>query len=140
MLFSDLLYEPAANDHLFLNQDYIYNEHGIIVGKYNFSDILENIKVSINLISIYPEHRRKGYFSRFMNVICKTADEHQIELELIPMPTSIKDSPANEVTIGMLKTIYSGYGFTPEYEEMEISIFCRKPLPRYLSNATLVAG
>lgn len=65
-----------------------------------------------------------------MDVICKTADEHHIELELIPMPTSIKDSPANEVTMGILKNIYRGYGFTPEYEEMEISIFSRKPLPR----------
>lgn len=128
MLFDELLYEYAAHDHLFLNSDDIYNEHGIIIGKYNFSEIEEDVKVSINLISIYPAHRRKGYFSRLMKIICQTADEHHIELELIPMPTSIKDSPAGDVGMFKLKSIYMSCGFVPEHEDMDISIYTRKVL------------
>jgi len=141
LFFSELLYEYAglkinvtvgfsfsSNDHLFLNSDDIYNEHGIIIGKYNFSDIEEDVKVSINLISIYPAHRRKGYFSRLMKIICQTADEHHIELELIPMPTSIKDSPAGDVGMFKLKSIYMSCGFSPEYEDMDVTIYTRNPL------------
>ncbi len=64
-----------------------------------------------------------------MDVICKTADRHYIELELIPMPTSIKDSPAGDVGMFKLKSIYMSYGFVPEHKGMDISIFNRKPLP-----------
>ena len=124
MNFEDILYESASYDHLFINQDLIYDEHGNILGKYHFSDISEN-EISINVISIYPEYRKQGYFNRFLDVICKVADEHHIELELIPLPIDITDSPKGDMTVTKLKKIYINKGFVPEYADESISIFRR---------------
>lgn len=126
MFFEEILFDYASDEKLFLNQDDIYNENGIIIGKYNFTEIEEDFKVCINLISIYPKYRRQRYFTKLMKSICLAADQHHIELELIPMPTNIKDSPAGDVGMFKLKSIYISHGFLPEYEDMDISIFRRK--------------
>ena len=124
MNFEDILYDHASYDHLCINQDLIYNEHGNILGKYHFSNISDK-EVSINVISIYPEYRKQGYFSRFLDVICKVADENNIILELIPLPIDITDSPKGDMTVTKLKKIYISKGFIAEYEDEPISIFRR---------------
>lgn len=128
MFFEEVLYDFASDEKLFLNQDDIYNENGIIIGKYNFTEIIDDSKVCINLISIYPKYRRQRYFSKLMKAICLAADQNNLILELIPMPTNIKDSPAGDVGMFKLKAIYMSYGFNPEYEDMDISIFSRKSI------------
>ena len=128
MFFEEILYDFASDEKLFLNQDDIYNENGIIIGKYNFTEILEDSKVCINLISIYPKYRRQRYFTKLMKAICSAADQNNLVIELIPMPTNIKDSPAGDVGMFKLKAIYLSCGFNPEFYDMDITVFTRLPI------------
>lgn len=124
--YIELLSEILNIESLWLNSRIVYNLEGEVVGRIELTTI-DDHEVNINLIAVYSEFRKQGYFKSMLNAICKTADINAVKLNLIPMPTHNSEIQVSDISWDKLKSIYASYGFEADYPDMKISNYTREP-------------
>lgn len=126
-IFLDVLTNLASLENLWINQQLIYNVDGDVVGRLEVHHIDEH-RVNVNIIAVYPEYRNKGLFRQVINLIARSADQNGDYVTLTPMATETSDLPASGISTSKLRSIYEEYGFKAHFAEMEITDYTRDPI------------
>lgn len=125
MQYIDRLIDLASSEGLWINQRLVYNQNGDVIGRIEIH-MLDEHYVNVNLIAIYPEFRKQGYFNQLISLMVRAADMNGDAIQLIPMETESKEIPSSGISNEKLKSIYEKYGFVAEFPEMPITSFTRE--------------